>query len=204
MRAEESTVSTIDPVALACGACSSLLAVPGLSFLPFLPFPRLFPEDARLPRRHRGARAPHRGRCALCGWSGAGALPAPPEPSRGARSSHRFCGSGFMAQVTKTWVSIAVNREERSLLHPALSEAPLALSFPLKFLIPALTQPLRFCSPACFTPFEPEDSPACKRNDCHKRSAGCYFSCPPSECLSLFRASDHELWVALKGFLSYL
>lgn len=80
VRAEESTVSTIDPVALACGACSSLLAVPGLSFLPFLPFP-LFP-------RMRGGRAATAGqelRTAAAARSADGAgpglcplLPSPP------------------------------------------------------------------------------------------------------------------------------
>lgn len=99
---------------------------------PFPAVPAFSPWDARRPRRHRGATAPQRGRCAHCGWSGARgsarssrALPA------AARTSGRVYGSGFTAQVTKSRVSITLSGGDHSLLHPALSQPT------PRFLIPS-------------------------------------------------------------------
>lgn len=109
---------------------------------PFPAVPAFSPWDARRPRRHRGATAPQRGRCAHCGWSGARgsarssrALPA------AARTSGRVNGSGFTAQVTKSRVSITLSGGDHCLLHPALSEPT------PRFLIPSEVSHSSFNAP---------------------------------------------------------
>lgn len=106
-------------------------------------FPVFFPSFATAGQELRGAAAARTAGGAERGSAlSSRALPGTPA------LTDRLCGSGFMAQVTKSRASITLRGRERCLLHPASFEPPLALSCPRKFLIPALMLPLKFCSPA--------------------------------------------------------